>query len=92
MSDDHLHDAYEAFESELQSKMASSMPETKPWYASRGVWGGLVAAGAGIAGVLGYTITPSDQAAVLELVVAVGGAVGGMVAMLGRVQAKRVIR
>jgi hypothetical protein len=83
---DRLHEAFEAFEQSLP------LTPAKPWYASRGVWGGLVAAGAGIAGVLGYAVTPTEQAAVLELVVAVGGVAGGMVAMLGRVKAKRVIR
>ena len=39
------------------------MEEQKSWYASTTIWGGAVAAVAGLAGIFGYTISPADQAA-----------------------------
>ena len=83
---DRLHEAFEAFEQSLP------LTPAKPWYASRGVWGGLVAAGAGVAGVLGYSFSPAEQVGATELLLGLGSVAGGLVAMIGRVQARRVIR
>lgn len=60
----------------------------KPWWQSRSVWGGVVAAGAGIAGALGYHF---DVALTTELVTSVAGAVGGVLAIVGRIRATRPI-
>lgn len=72
--------------------------ETKPWWASMGVWGSLVTVVASFAGIAGYTIGPDDQAAI---VAGVGKAVtigmdsvalfGGLVSLWGRVRASKKI-
>ncbi len=68
------------------------MMAEKAWWASRGVWGGIVAALAGLAGIWGYSIPAEDQGRVVELIVAIVSAGGGVVAVVGRAVAKRPIR
>jgi uncharacterized membrane protein len=65
--------------------------DTKPWYASRAVIGGVLAVAAGIAGMLGYTISPADQASIIDLVAGLAASVGGVLAVIGRVAATRRI-
>ena len=84
-----MHDAYEAFEAELEARMRESAGEPKPWYASRAMWGGLVTAGAGVAGLAGYAV---DSAALTDLVIGGVTLVGGVLAWVGRAQATRPIR
>lgn len=63
------------------------MTNTKPWYASKGVWGGLIATGATLLNAFGIEVTPEDQNTLISGVtqmVAVGGAV---VAVFGRIVA-----
>ena len=74
------------------------MEDQKPFYASATIWGGGVAAVAGVAGIFGYTITPADQAALTEsvgqvvtLVTSVSALVGGLLAIWGRVRASKTI-
>ena len=70
--------------------------KNKPWWASRGVWGGIVAALAGIAGaVWGVTLTAEEQAHLVDLIVpavsAVSAVVGGVTAIIGRIKANKTI-
>ena len=62
------------------------------WYKSKGVWGGLIAVGAAIAGAFGYMISPEDQASLSEAAVVVAGAVGGVLAVYGRVKAEKMVK
>ena len=64
------------------------MEQSKPWYKSKTVWGGIVALLAGIAGIFGYSVGEEAQATVVESLLAVGSAVGGLIAVYGRVTAK----
>ena len=89
--DDRLGQAFEAFEREVAARAAMA-GAPKPWWASRGVVGGLVAAGAGIAGLFGYALSPAETAAIGELVLALTAAVAGLVAAIGRARASRPIR
>lgn len=80
-------------------EMRIDMDQTKKWFESAGVWGGIVAAIAGGAGLLGYTITPEDQAQiastaskVAELVVSFGALGGGILSIFGRVRASKSIK
>ncbi len=81
------------------------MTGTKPASRSLGVWGGAVAALAGLGGLVGYGVTP-DQAAELggqadqvaagvgEVVQAVSSLIAmlaGVVALIGRLRAKTTI-
>lgn len=74
------------------------MEDTKSWSESAGIWGGIVAVIAGVAGVFGYTITPADQAAlansiaqVVTLVSSIAALGGGLLAIWGRVRASKTI-
>jgi len=61
----------------------------KSWYQSRGVLGGLVAALAAVLSLWGLEV---DQAALTDILLAVGGLAGGGLAVYGRVRAERPIR
>lgn len=72
--------------------------ETKPWWQSAGIWGSLIAVAAGGAGMLGYTISPDDQAQLVtaatkgvELGTAAVGLLGGLVSLWGRIRATKRI-
>lgn len=66
----------------------------KPALASKAVWGGLIAVAAALLPVLGPAagLEAADQGEVLELLAALGGVVGGLVAIWGRVTARAPIR
>lgn len=67
------------------------MEDFKSIFASKTVWGAIIAIGAGVAGIFGYSIGAEDQASLVELGVSVVASVGGVIAMFGRVKAtKRV--
>ena len=65
--------------------------EIKSPLASRGVWGGAIAIAAGVAGVLGYTVSPADQVQFVNLVAGLVSAVGGVLAIIGRIRATKRI-
>lgn len=67
------------------------MEEFKGLFASRTVWGGILALLAGLAGLFGYTVTAEDTATLTELLASVGSAVGGIVAIYGRIVASKRI-
>ena len=67
-------------------------PDSKSPWASRGVWGGIIALVAAILGAFGYAVGEADQAALVEIGVAVAGAVGGIMAIVGRVRATKQIK
>jgi len=64
----------------------------KKWYQSKAVWGGLIAVAAAIAGAFGYAVSPEEQASLVEALVAIGGGVGGVLAVYGRVKADSYIK
>ena len=68
------------------------MDETKSWYMSKTVWGGLIAVAAGAAGAFGYTIAPDDQAQIVDAVVVVATVVGGLLSVFGRVKASKAVK
>ena len=67
------------------------MPNTKSWLASKAVWGGLIAIVATVATWFGYGMSAGDQAGIVDGLVIVGGAVGGLLAIVGRVYATKQI-
>lgn len=67
------------------------MEDVKGLLASRTVWGGLLALAAGIAGIFGYTITAADTAELANLGAGVASAIGGLVAIFGRIKATKKI-
>lgn len=71
----------------------------KAWWQSKGMWGALIAALAGVAGVFGVVITGEDQAYLVETAeqIAMLGAslaslIGGVLAWYGRKRAEGPIR
>lgn len=72
---------------------AAPLNDTKSWYASKTVWGGLIATAAPIVAILLHRSAP--DAATLDniasLLAAIGGAVGGLYAIYGRLKAASTI-
>lgn len=66
----------------------------KPALASKAVWGGLVAVAAALLPVLGPAVglDAAGQGHVLETLAALGGVIGGLVAIWGRITARAPIR
>ena len=68
------------------------MDGSKAWYASSGVWGGVLAVAAPIASVvLKVSIGGDEIALAAEALAAIGGGVGGLLAIWGRLKAKERI-
>jgi hypothetical protein len=66
--------------------------EGKAWYLSKGVWGGIVAALAGVASLLlNVSWTDIAQNQLVDLLVSLGSLIGGVLAVLGRLFATRKI-
>ena len=64
------------------------MDGSKAWYASSGVWGGVLAVAAPIAALtLNISIGGDDVALLSQALAEIGGGVGGAVAIYGRLKA-----
>lgn len=61
--------------------------ETKPWWQSRTLWGGIVAVGAGVAGLFGVDLDAETQSQLATHAAAIASAAGGLLAVYGRVKA-----
>jgi len=68
------------------------MNDVKPWYMSKGVWGGVIALLAAILGAFGYALGADDQAALADIALSIGGAFGGLLAIYGRVKASKGVK
>lgn len=72
-----------------------AMNDAKSWFQSSGVWGGIIAAVSGVgpiaAKALGYDISADDVQQVIAAASTIGSAIGGLVAIYGRVTATKVI-
>ncbi|TCT40975.1 hypothetical protein [Martelella mediterranea] len=64
------------------------MDGSKKWYFSKTVWGALIAVAAPLLQLGGVELDPSSQGQFAELLVALTGAVGGLLALFGRVSAR----
>lgn len=63
----------------------------KQWYESKTVIGGIVAVVSGVAAAFGIAISPEDQEQIVAAVAAIGSAVGGALAIYGRIKASKPI-
>jgi hypothetical protein len=63
------------------------MYDVKSFFASKTIWGGLIALFASAAAIWGYSITPADQAQIVELTTGLGGIIGSVLAIYGRIVA-----
>jgi hypothetical protein len=68
------------------------MYDLKNWYHSKTIWGALVAIGASVLKATGIDIAAGDQGAIVDSLVNIAGAVGGLLAVYGRLTATSVIR
>ena len=67
------------------------MLETKPWWQSRTLWGAIVTLGSAALGLAGMEFGAGDREALIELLTSLGAAVGGLIAVAGRISAKHRI-
>lgn len=67
------------------------MYNTKSIWASTTVWGGIVALLAGIAAIFGVTISEADQSILTEALLGISSALGGIIAIWGRIRATKQI-
>lgn len=63
----------------------------EPWYQSRVTWGAIIAVVGGLAGIGGYSIGADDQAQIVNGIVGVTTAIGGLLAWYGRWKAQKPI-
>ncbi len=67
------------------------MAGAKPLIQSKTFWGAVVALGGGAVTLGHYTLTPADAAQAVDLLSGIAGAVGGLIAIYGRVVATQKI-
>jgi len=63
------------------------MEDFKQWYQSRTIWGALIAIAASLAHAGGMTLSAGDQGQMVDSLVSVSGALGGLFAIYGRLRA-----
>lgn len=68
------------------------MDGLKNWYVSKTIWGGAVAILASCATLVGLDLDAADQMELTDRLVALAGAVGGIVAIYGRIAADKRLR
>ncbi|MEM1370590.1 MAG: hypothetical protein AAGG72_00020 [Pseudomonadota bacterium] len=64
------------------------MVNAKPWYLSKGVWGGLIASAAGIASFFGIHVPEGDVQSITEIVMSIVTSAAGLFAVYGRLVAE----
>lgn len=64
------------------------MEQSKPWYRSRTIWASLVTVAAALAAIAGIPLAEADQALLTETILQTVTAVGGLVALVGRLVAR----
>lgn len=64
------------------------MDDLKHWYQSRTVWGAIVAILASLAQAFGLGLNAGQQADLAEALLALSGAMGGLLALYGRFKAE----
>ncbi|WP_454848759.1 hypothetical protein [Rhizobium binxianense] len=67
------------------------MDDVKHWYSSKTIWGALISVGASLAQAVGIDIGAAEQAQIADSLVAIVGAVGGLLAIYGRLTANSAI-
>ena len=68
------------------------MNDIKNWWQSKTIWGGIITVVAVALGAFGYTLSGDDQIALVEFVSTIGGAIGGLLAIYGRVKASKAVK
>lgn len=68
------------------------MDDFKSLFVSKTFWGGLMAVAAGALGFFGYELGGADQQALIENGSAIAASLGGLIAIIGRVKASKLIK
>ncbi|MBO9123241.1 MULTISPECIES: hypothetical protein [unclassified Rhizobium] len=68
------------------------MPDLKNWYSSKTIWGAVVAILASALHFTGVDIASGDRSQIVDAIVNIAGALGGLLAVYGRVTAKSAIK
>lgn len=63
----------------------------KPWYQSVGIWGGILSIFAPVAAAVGTRMTEADASELSVQLAGIGAAVGGILAIIGRIRSSGVI-
>lgn len=64
------------------------MTDTKPWWQSKTLWGAIVTLASAALGLAGLDLGDADRQALTELLTSLGAALGGVIAIFGRIKAK----
>lgn len=64
------------------------MQDLKSWYQSKTIWGALVAVASSLLGLAGVQLGLDEQGDLADLLVGLGGSLGGLLALYGRISAK----
>ncbi|HOV80325.1 MAG TPA: hypothetical protein PK728_09505 [Bacillota bacterium] len=65
--------------------------EEKKWWQSKTVWGGIVAIGGAVAGAFGIAVDEATQGEIVDYIMVIAGAAGGLLAIYGRLKAEKKI-
>lgn len=65
--------------------------DTKSLFASKTFWGAIIAAGAGLAGIFGGSVTAEEQSAIVNGISGVGVVIGTIIAIVGRIKANKKV-
>jgi len=68
--------------------VAALLTETKPWYQSKTIIGGVVTIAAALGGAFGLHIDPTTQQGLVAAILYLTGGVGGVVSIIGRIAAE----
>lgn len=72
---------------------SAALEAAKPWWQSRAVIGGIIAGiGVPLAGAFGYSVSDADAEQMTMLIMGIGSAVGGILAIVGRVKATKAVK
>ncbi|WP_420408905.1 hypothetical protein [Hoeflea sp.] len=64
------------------------MDTTKPWWQSKTLWGALVTIVAAALGFAGIDLADTERETLTEMLTSLGAAVGGLIALIGRISAR----
>lgn len=68
------------------------MTDIKPWWQSKTLWGAAVTLAAAGLGLVGIDVSEADRGLLVDLLASLGAAIGGILAIFGRIAAKQRIR
>ena len=71
---------------------AAPLNDSQPWYASKAIWGGVLAIVLPLAATLLHvSVSDADTQEIAALLAGAGGLVGGALAIYGRIKATKTI-